>query len=376
MFFSLLDFSYIEISFTVIANTLAELSKKDKTKNLSNKKQKSTGSKQTNLPELSSFQDVAAYLMTALKQVAVAEVVSPEQQRLKFFESKNMAELKVALRSVNVPFASSIKKAQLVELAVSTPALLVPIIDVESQPKEIQAPGQQGVQNAVVALSAASSSDQVAEVTALVNLPAAEETQSEQGPLSSSQSVIQAPVLQGVPNAGVTLSAASSSEQVAEVTAHVNLPAAEKTQSEQGPLSSSQSVIQAPVLQQLPEDYAHVNLPASEETQAAFNAIDSSIQEAEQKRKEAHWEAENAKIKGLQFEVRAGDICDLRIENTMFGGSIGRPRIRENCRILSIGDDLHRRDYIRVWYEYRVLFQGREQNEDEDFFVFKEKGMF
>jgi hypothetical protein len=60
MFFLLLDFSYIEISFTVIANTLAELSKKDKTKNLSNKKQKSTGSKQTNLPELSSFQDVAA----------------------------------------------------------------------------------------------------------------------------------------------------------------------------------------------------------------------------------------------------------------------------------------------------------------------------
>ena len=119
-----------------------------------------------------------------------------------------------------------------------------------------------------------------------------------------------------------------------------------------------------------------MNLPASEETQAAFNAIDSSIQEAEQKRKEAHWEAENAKIKGLQFEVRAGDICDLRIENAMFGGFIGRPMIRENCRILSIGDDLHRRDYIRVWYEYRVLFQGREQDEDEDFFVFKEKGMY
>ena len=211
----------------------------------------------------------------------------------------------------------------MVELAVSTPALLVPIIDVESQPKEIQAPGQQGV-----------------------------------------------------PNAGVTLSAASSSEQVAEVTAHVNLPAAEKTQSEQGPLSSSQSVIQAPVLQQLPENYAHVNLPASEETQAAFNAVDSSFQEAEQKRKEAHWEAENAKIKGLQFEVRAGDFCDLRIENAMFGGLIGSPRIRENCRILSICDDLHRRDYIRVWYEYRVLFQDRELDEDEDFFVYKEKGMY
>ena len=201
----------------MIANTLAELSKKDKTKNLSNKKQKSTGSKQTNLPELSSFQDVAAYLMTALKQVAVAEVVSPEQHRLKFFESKNMAELKVALRSVNVPFASSLKKAQLVELAVSTPALLVPIIDVESQPKEIQAPGQQGVPNAGVTLSAASSSEQVAEVTAHVNLPAAEKTQSEQGPVSSSQSVIQAPGQQGVPNSGVALSAASSSDQVAEV---------------------------------------------------------------------------------------------------------------------------------------------------------------
>jgi hypothetical protein len=156
----------------------------------------------------------------------------------------------------------------------------------------------------------------------------------------------------------------------------VNLPAAEKTQSEQGTLFSSLSVIQAPVLQQLPEDYAHVNLPASEETQAAFNAVDSSFQEAEQKRKEAHWEAENAKIKGLQFEVRAGDFCDLRIENAMFGGLIGSPRIRENCRILSIGDDLHRRDYIRVWYEYRVLFQDREQDEDEDFFVYKEKGMY
>jgi hypothetical protein len=31
-----------------------------------------------------------------------------------------------------------------------------------------------------------------------------------------------------------------------------------------------------------------VNLPSSEGTQAAFNAIDASIQEAEQKRKEAH----------------------------------------------------------------------------------------
>jgi hypothetical protein len=74
----------------VIANTLATLSKKDKTKNLSNKKQKSSGAKQTNVPELSSFQDLAAYLMTALKQAAVVEVVSPEQHRHKFFNSKNI----------------------------------------------------------------------------------------------------------------------------------------------------------------------------------------------------------------------------------------------------------------------------------------------
>ena len=84
----------------MIANTLATLSKKDKTKNLSNKKQKSSGAKQTNVPELSSFQDLAAYLMTALKQAAVVEVVSPEQHRHKFFNSKNIAELKKALTSV------------------------------------------------------------------------------------------------------------------------------------------------------------------------------------------------------------------------------------------------------------------------------------
>ena len=82
-----------------------------------------------------------------------------------------------------------------------------------------------------------------------------------------------------------------------------------------------------------------------------------AVQEAEQKHREAQWETENAKIKGLQFQVRAGDICDLRIENSMFGTSM----IRENCRILSIDDDFLRRDYFRVWYEYSVLFMGREQ---------------
>jgi hypothetical protein len=153
--------------------------------------------------------------------------------------------------------------------------------------------------------------------------------------------------LQGIPNAGVALSAASSSEQQPESNAHTNRPAAEEPQAALNPTVSDDHRI---------------------DTQA--------VQQAEQKRKQAHWAAENAKIKGLQFEVRAGDFFDLRIENPMFGGFIGTPLIRENCRILSIDNDLHRRDYFRVWYEYRVLCRGREQDEDEDFFVYKEKGLY
>jgi hypothetical protein len=123
-----------------------------------------------------------------------------------------------------------------------------------------------------------------------------------------------------------------------------------------------------------------VNLPAAEKTQAELNAIAAdehtidtqAVQDAEKKHRQAQWETENAKIKGLQFEVQAGDICDLRIKNSMFGTSM----ILKNCRILSIDDDFHRRDYFRVWYEYRVLCRGREQDEDEDFFVYKEKGLY
>ena len=394
---------HIKITITAITNTLASLSKADKTKNLSNKKQKSTGSKQNNFPAMSSVQELAQYLIVSLKQAAVVEVVTPEQHRFKFFDSKVVKELKDLLKSVHVAVPSSLKKAQLVELAVLTPALLVPIIDAESQSK-----------NSQISFNT-TAPDAGPDDTLSKQLPEGDEqlipTQAKQGRLSSLESVMQVPGLYGVPNAVQAVSTASETQQPPKDNAPENPPAAEATQAKQGRLSSLESVIQVPGLngvpnavqaastasetQQPPKGNAPENPPTSEETQAAWNAIvadeqtintqavqqaeqkrKEAVQQAEQKRKEAHWKAENAKIKGLQFEVRAGDVCDLRIENPMFGGIIGRPMIRENCRILSIGDDLHRRDYLRVWYEYRVLLKGREQDEDEDFFVYKEKGLY